>query len=260
MYFSMVRLVSKSMMLTVMSNKIPNRKITYTQELMADGLPSDASSIIMFGIKYGNGKLYRMCEQNNVTFFYVDHAYFNRAKAFHGDVCMRISKNRHVAGPIVPRPSDRFDSFGLSVDAWRGGQGDVVLILPPSDYIKDFCGCNTWLVDTVAILESLNLGKEIVIRHKGADGPTLADQLRNCYAMVTFNSSAAVEATLRGVPVVCTDMCCCAPISFDYKDLSDSSTMSVEPNRSGLLNHLAYSQFTLKEFYNGSAWKILLDE
>jgi hypothetical protein len=80
---------------------------------------------------------------------------------------------------------------------------------------------------------------------------------RGVYATVTFNSIAALESVLYGIPAFISVPCAASPLAST--DLSKLST-PFNPDVSTILKqcyNLAYGQFTLEEMYNGTAWKIL---
>jgi hypothetical protein len=88
---------------------------------------------------------------------------------------------------------------------------------------------------------------------------TLADALNNdVFALVTFQSNAAVESVFQGIPVfVLAPTCAAAPVGLT--DLSKIET-PYYPDRDKLQawgNHLAYGQFHISEIKNGKAKQLL---
>ena len=62
---------------------------------------------------------------------------------------------------------------------------------------------------------------------------------------------------IEGVPVFCTNYCPAHPISFKFADINNTRMLSIEPDRQGWFNALAYHQFSRHEMRNGTAWNII---
>jgi len=103
---------------------------------------------------------------------------------------------------------------------------------------------------------------EIVIREKGSRSSrqhySIFDALdQGVFATVAFNSIAAFESVIYGVPSFVTVPCAASPLALN--DLSRISK-PFYPDESLVQQHcasLAYGQFTGEEIANGTAWKIL---
>ena len=103
---------------------------------------------------------------------------------------------------------------------------------------------------------------EIVIREKGSRSArqhySIFDALdEGIFATVAFNSIAALESVIYGVPSFVTVPCAASPLALT--DLSQISK-PFYPDESIVQQHcasLAYGQFTPEEISNGTAWKIL---
>ena len=106
--------------------------------------------------------------------------------------------------------------------------------------------------------------REIVIREKASRGErtndTIYDALDNdIYALVTYNSIAAVEAIQYGIPAFALAPTAADPVG--NKDL----TQIENPNKPDeeliqrWLHSIAYSQFSLDEIITGQAWRMVLE-
>jgi hypothetical protein len=79
------------------------------------------------------------------------------------------------------------------------------------------------------------------------------------YAVITYNSVAAVEAIQYGIPAFALAPTAADPVG--NKDL----TLIENPNRPSeeviqkWLHSIAYSQFSLDEIINGNAWRMVLE-
>jgi hypothetical protein len=100
------------------------------------------------------------------------------------------------------------------------------------------------------------------VRVKGArsernQGYTIYDAFDSgVHATVAFNSIAAVESVLYGVPAFVSVPCAATPLaSTDLSQLSNPFKPDLETIEKQCRN-LAYGQFTIEEILNGTAWEI----
>lgn len=100
---------------------------------------------------------------------------------------------------------------------------------------------------------SLNHTKDVVISF-GKDTP-LQEDLSKAFCTVTFTSGSAVDSIIQGVPTIA-----CDPGNFAY-DISSNYLEEIEnPKRAPTnevqhwLNQLSYSQWSVDEMYQGTAW------
>jgi hypothetical protein len=121
-----------------------------------------------------------------------------------------------------------------------------------------------WLTETVnTIKEHTDRPVEIRRRNKlrldRLTTNTLEDALNDdVFALVTFNSNAAVESVFQGIPVfVLAPVSAASPVGL--RDLSKIET-PYYPDKDKLQawgNHLAYGQFHISELKSGKAKDIL---
>jgi hypothetical protein len=211
------------------------------------------------------------CWEDSRDFYFMDTGYFgnertqsnpNGWKYWH-----RIVKNDLQHNEIIDRPGDRFATFKRKFVPWRT-TGRKILIAAPDEkpmkfYEKDL---ENWLTETVNTIKQYT-DRPVEIRQRNKlrldrmTSDTLEDALNNdVFALVTFQSNAAVESVFQGIPVfVLAPTCAAAPVGL--KDLSKIET-PYYPDRDKLQawgNHLAYGQFHISEIKNGKA-KELLEE
>ena len=108
---------------------------------------------------------------------------------------------------------------------------------------------------------NLNIQLEFTSHAKGItwQNNTLAQELQDAHALVTFNSNASVESILLGVPVFTLAPNAAQPVSL--QDISKIET-PYYPDQDKLYawaSSLAYGQFHNQELKNGIAIKILLE-
>jgi hypothetical protein len=82
---------------------------------------------------------------------------------------------------------------------------------------------------------------------------TFLEELQNCWAVVTHNSTAAVDAATYGIPVFLTsDLCLAWDVgNADFSKIESPTT----PDRTQWLNDLAYANWTIDEVKSGMVWK-----
>jgi hypothetical protein len=209
------------------------------------------------------------CWEDSRDFYFMDTGYFgnertqsnpNGWKYWH-----RIVKNDLQHDEIIDRPGDRFATFKRKFVPWRTS-GRKILIAAPDEkpmkfYEKDL---ESWLTETVNTIKQytdrpVEIRRRNKLRLDRMTSDTLADALNNdVFALVTFQSNAAVESVFQGIPVfVLAPTCAAAPVGL--KDLSKIET-PYYPDRDKLQawgNHLAYGQFHISEIKNGKAKELL---
>jgi hypothetical protein len=219
--------------------------------------------------------------QEKKDFYYMDTGYFGNfispgnsggRKLFH-----RIVKNDLQKHWLENYPSDRWEAI-CKIDPryrWRGWKkkGNKLLIIVPNRKSCVFYGYEegkakdrdnskpTWLMNTIETIKKYT-DMEIVIREKGSRSArqhhSIFDALdEDVFATVAFNSIAALESVIYGIPAFVTVPCAASPLSLT--DLSQITT-PFYPDESLVQRHcssLAYGQFTGEEIANGTAWKLL---
>ena len=212
----------------------------------------------------GKRKLIHKCWKNNHTFYYMDSGYVGNYKSKSNPngwkVWHRIVKNDVQHGDIIDRPDDRWKRLDYAIEKRK--QGKHILLVTPSEKPCKFYGIDkdTWVKATIAEIKK-HTDRPIVIRDK-APRPqrvvkTIFKDLEDCHALVTYQSIAAVESILCGVPAFTL-----APTAADAvcdKDLSliENPTQQDADKIYKWACHLAYGQFHTDEFKNGTAYRIL---
>lgn len=161
-------------------------------------------------------------------------------------------------------PPDRYSELldkGLDVKPWRE-DGEHVLVCGqvPWDASVDHIDFMKWVSVTEDILRRATPRRLIYRPHPLADTSSfmeksknkhLADDLKNCWCVVTFNSNSAVEAAISGIPVVAMDEGSMAlPIANNIGEISHPNM----PDRTQWLSDIAYAQWTPAEMKEGKAW------
>ena len=215
----------------------------------------------------GKRKLIRWCWENRHTFYYMDSGYIGNYKSVsnpHGwKLWHRIVKNNVQHCEIVDRPDDRWRKLNYTIEKRK--QGKHILLVTPSEKPCKFYGIdrNSWVEETVAEIQK-HTDRPIVIRDKAPRqqrvSKTIFEDLDNCHALVTYQSIAAVESVLYGVPAFTLAPTAADPVCD--KDLSRIDTPTVQDSDKiyKWACHLAYGQFHVDEMKDGTAYRILIDE
>jgi hypothetical protein len=251
------------------------------EELFKNSIPGVAPSIFRGVVKR---KYIQQHWQDKKDFYYMDTGYFGNfispgnpggKKLFH-----RIVKNDLQKHWLEKYPIDRWQEI-CKIDpryqwtGWKIGRrrGNKILIIVPNRKSCVFYGYEegkaedrdeskpTWLMNTIETIKK-HTDMEIVIREKGSRSArqhhSIFDALdEGVFATVAFNSIAALESVIYGVPSFITVPCAASPLALT--DLSKIAT-PFYPDESIVQQHcasLAYGQFTPEEISNGTAWKIL---
>lgn len=228
---------------------------------------SSIDPIVLRGIL--KHKVMKRCWKDNRTFYYMDTGYFGNErtplnpsgwKYWH-----RIVKNNLQHGEIIARPDDRFRKFNKTFTPWKRN-GRKILIAAPDDKPCRFYGItkDQWVSQTIDTIKQYT-DRPIEVRERAPKRidriatDTLQQALDNdVFALVTFNSVAAIESIFHGIPAfTMAPANAASPVAL--QDLSQIET-PYYPEHDKLYAwgcHLAYGQFHINELKSGSAKKIL---
>ena len=155
-------------------------------------------------------KIIKQCWQDGRYFRYMDSGYLGNRPSFknpHGwKHWHRIVPNNLQHDSVIKRPSDRWNRLGIEISRRR--QGSNILIVAPDEkpckvYDIDL---QTWISETIDTLKKYT-DREIVVRQrdpsrkKRSKTDSFQSSLTDIWAVITFNSIAATESIVSGVPV-----------------------------------------------------------
>jgi len=214
-------------------------------------------------------KIMKRCWQDHRIFYYIDTGYFgnertainpNGWKYWH-----RIVKNDLQHSDIISRPSDRFQKFNKKFQPWKKS-GRKILIAAPDEKPCKFYGVtkDEWVSQTVAAIKQYT-DRPVEVRERAAKRidriatDTLQSALDNdVFALVTYNSVAAVESIFHGIPAfTLAPANAASPVAL--KDLAkiNEPYYADQDKLYAWACHLAYGQVHVNEMKDGSALKIL---
>jgi len=220
-----------------------------------------------------NGKIADHAQSQGRDYYFIETGYLgnyrcenNRTgrKVFH-----RIVKNAMQHNSIMDVPDDRWRKLvkfnpNLQYKGWKRTGSKILLVLstekPFQYYGHDR---DQWIQQTIATLKQ-HTDREIVIREKAGRNErtnnTIYDALDDdIYALVTYNSIAAVEAIQYGIPAFALAPTAAAPVCDNDLANIENPLMLDEDIIYKWLCSVAYSQFSLSELLLGQAWKMVLE-
>jgi len=212
------------------------------------------------------------CIKDSRDFYYIDTGYFGNfpssgnpggKKLYH-----RIVKNENQHTAIRDVPDDRYNSLlkqdpRLEFKGWKKYNKKILLVMPNPKACKYYdVNYNEWVEQTKTdIARYIDLPVEV--RYKGTRSGrnhenSIYDALdEGVFATVAFNSIAALESIMYGVPAFISVPCCASPIAnTDLSKLSDPF-MPSKTDIVATATSLAYGQYTIPEIESGFAWKTM---
>lgn len=224
---------------------------------------SDAPLVIRGIMKH---KIIKQCWADFRPFWYMDSGYVgnrpnpqnpNGWKQWH-----RIVLNNLQHGAVIARPADRWQRHGITMP--RRQYGSKILLAAPDEKPCVFYGItlSEWITQTIDKIRQ-HTDREIVVRERNPNrqarvASDLQSALTDVHAVVTFNSIAATESVLAGVPAFALAPSNAA-IPVSNTDLSKINNPWY-PDQDQIHDwacHLAYGQFHNSELQNGTAHRIL---
>lgn len=218
------------------------RKGEFNDEALLYGILRGCSDVIHYNFKNGH------------DYLHLDRGYI---KPNHFSGYYRISLNDTQARyKDVNLPSERAKKLNVTIRDWQDNESGLVLIIPPTEAMAIFYGIDIkkWIDTTI---KKIN-GRPHKVRTK-EDHTQLEDDFKTAKCVITFNSNAALEAVLFGVPAIATSQHSTVRDwnNLTMNDVNDCYDKSIGLDRNKLLNFVAYHQFTLDEIEKGVAPAII---
>lgn len=223
---------------------IPNAEVLYT----GSGYKS-ADAHIGYGILRGTADIFRRSTKDGKPWLHVDRGYFSPG---HYDGYYRISlcgTQQTSELDLIEPDYEVFERCGIKWETPTPLRPDAhTLIVPPTGYVADFFSECDWLAST-----EYNDGSRQIIRLK-SDIVPLAEHLTNCLRVITFNSTVALEALRRGIPVYSDPNH--SLVGAFQKTLDTPLHLDIE-SRAKLFAVAGRLQLTLQQMRDGELWPLL---
>ena len=241
-----------------------NTPITSTDNFVYD---NSAEPIVLRGIL--KHKIMKQCWQDSRDFYYIDTGYFGNERTSNNPngwkYWHRIVKNDLQHGKIITRPDDRFRKFNKKFTPWKK-DGRKILVAAPDEKPCKFYGVTKedWVQQTVETIKQ-HTDRPVEVRERAAKRidrivtDTLQSALDNdVFALVTFNSVAAIESVFYGIPAfTLAPANAASPVALQDLSQIENPYYADQDKLYAWACHLAYGQFHVNELKDGSALKIL---
>ena len=224
-----------------------------------DSQKNETNPLIIRGLGGGSRKAIQHCWETGRDFYAIDTGYFGNAgsktKVWH-----RVTKNAlQQVGPIIERDDARLPKFKYR----KFRHGSKILLVPPSDKVMRLWNQpdpEVWVENTKTELQKYT-DRPIEIRLKPNRSERITKEplekalADNVHCLVTYNSIAALEALMFGVPAIALGPNCATALCNTSLSEINNLNRPVEDEMYALMKHLSYCQFTRDEMMNGYAWE-----
>lgn len=209
-----------------------------------------------YGVDQSNLHLWRQAKADlRRDFYYCDNAYFDSAR----EKYFRITANRLQHAGRGQSDGARFDALNIPIKYWCSSGKHIVVCPQSNSFMRDIAEYEgDWTTDTLATLQQLT-DRLITLRlwspNKGRLADSIKEDLKDCYALVTWSSAAAITAILAGVPACVMGESAALPLALTrLEHLFVPKYVQEFIGRKKWAGVLADNQFTLDEMRSGYAW------
>jgi len=228
---------------------------------------------IFYGLRLGLREVFE-AYRSATTAVYMDLGYWNRKPAkdrFGGYHKVSVNALHPTAYLRAGHSPDRLNQIGVRLKPWRK-RGEHIIVAGMSDRSAAVNGFAPEAWERRAI-EEIKKHTERAIRYRpkpswdGArpisgtafhrGGTDIRQYLRDCWALVTHHSNAAVDALAAGIPVYCEDG---AASLLSMPSLDHLDDPPLPGGRAEFLADLAYCQWSVPEMASGACWDYLVGE
>lgn len=217
-------------------------------------------------------KIMQRCWLDGRDFYFMDTGYFGNHRYAQNPMGWkyyhRVVKNDLQHSEIVTRPSDRFVKLKIPIYSWKKGGRNILIAKPDEKPMKFYdLDLETWLQETIDTIKQYT-DRPIIVRERVKSRGdrivtnTLKEALENdVHCLVTFNSNAATESVMYGVPAFTLSPCHAAkPVTLQDLSQIEKPFYPEKDKVHAWACHLAYGQFHTDELRNGIAWRILNEQ
>jgi len=215
------------------------------------------------------------CKEHNISYYYFDHAYIH--KAFEHKInpivktrIYRITKNAENYNKLIDWRKDSelnervFKIFKqqkpeIDVNYYRRHNGKNIIVLPPTDAmcnLYQYGTTNDWIEKTINEIKK-HTDRNIVVKRKEDGSKSLQTLFKNAYCIVSSQTTAVIEAILKGIPSFCENISAALPVS--KTDLSQIENPHYPTNEEleDWYGSLLCCQYTIQEIHNGEAKRFI---
>jgi len=225
--------------------------------------------VVIYGLLRGLQSCQRCAIKHDRDWVYMDNGYMEPGH-WAGNYSVTYNWYQHTGEGDYPRGKERFERMDVwhTLYPWTKS-GEYILLLPPTEAYARLMKLDStaWVEDTIRKLQ-MSTDRQLKIRAKPNSmlggkkipkmGTSLEEDLSKAYATVTYNSKAAIESIVRGVPVFMTLPGCAASVGYD--DISLIETPHYPDDRQRWLYALAANQFNIEEMRKGYPQRVLEED
>ena len=218
--------------------------------------------LAVVGTLRGSEEIIWECQRRNHEFYYMDHAYFHATRDYrpgqYGQL-YRVVKNQMQLNKLVELTNadkKRIEKYKpITFNSWKFGT--YILICPPTKAICRLYNIDEqgWLDKVITQLRKYT-DRQIIVRKKDSK-TSLLEQLKSCHAMVTMQSTAAIEAVMNGVPVFCDKVSQANAIGENDLSKIEKPYYADRDIIEKWIDSLLSCQFTMEEIKNGIAHEVV---
>jgi len=219
------------------------------------------------------GAFIKHAEHHGRDFYFMETGYLGNYRSENNatgrKIYHRIEKNAMQQRRFLDVPDDRWQALckfnpALNYRGWRKKLGSKILLIMSTEKPFQFYGADrdAWIKNTIDTIQQ-NTDRPIVIKDKpGRAERNTTDNIYDAldddvWAVVTYNSVAAVEALQVGIPSFSLAPTAASLITSNDLSLIDHPPMVDEQVVYKWLCSLAYGQFSIDEIITGTAWNLV---
>jgi hypothetical protein len=213
------------------------------------GGPYQGGLAALYGVKAETWAVWQAAQILAPRWFYIDNAYWSRGDFY------RVTEGAIQHSGLGPGDPARWRRHNLTFKEWRA-RGDHILVCDQSDaFLKLSCGLDPMAWRRFVRCQISKFTDRPILWRSKTCPRYLNDDLRKCWAVVTYTSNCAIDALLAGVPVFVLGPSAARPMG--QNDLSLIEQPLYSDNREEWASVLAANQWTLDEMRSGQAWSAL---
>jgi hypothetical protein len=211
--------------------------------------PDDLSPLVVWGQEWLALRVIPPSARQRRPFFWLDNGFWDPARGTDRGY-YRITYRS--PSPVLLRDEGLREPT-VALKPWRDDGKHVLFATPGIHFgmalnydVAGWCDRALWHVHE----QCERIGRPLRIRPRDSKRP-LADDLEDCWALVTHSSNVAVDAVIAGIPVFCQPSCPAAPVARLDINLAEPVT----PDRAHWLRSLQSQHFLVSEMASGIAWR-----
>ena len=221
--------------------------------------------VAVVGTLRGSERVIWESQNRNHPFLYFDHAYFHATRDYKPGkfgLLYRLIKSQMQLNKLVNLEKEDYDRISkfkpIDVKPFKKG-GEHILLCPPT---KAICrlydlGFEDMYIESMITEISKYTDRNIIVRTKDTK-LSLEEQLKDCHAVVTHQSTVAINAILNGVPSFCDEVSQSKPVSETDISRIETPFYPDEDLINKWIDSLLSCQFTMEEIKNGTAYNTVM--